>query len=250
MFCFKCGFKLTPEYEFCPKCGTKIPPSYWETYREAAEKAASAAAAPQAAPQPVQFTQPSPQPAPQAASQPPQYAQSFPNTAPQPKPESQPVNEVQSVPQPEPIPEPDAAVQQPEPEPEPKPAPQPSADSGEPLVTCKVYYSIDAPGSSGFKFGGADEGYAVIYNDRFDLTKKSKLTAAAFGMIGSAIEGKGKPFRTLRRSDFTECNKIRDKKGRLSNYRCTMTDGSTFTMDLRGSEKDQAEKALDKIFGI
>ncbi|MBR0469101.1 MAG: zinc ribbon domain-containing protein [Mogibacterium sp.] len=232
MFCFKCGFNLTPEYEFCPKCGTKIPPNYWETYREAAEKAAAAA----------------PQAAPQAASQPPQYAQSFPNTVPQPKPEPQPVQEAKSVPQPEPtpepMPEPAEAVQQSEPE------PQPSADSGEPLVTCKVYYGIDAPGSSGFKFGGADEGYAIIYNDRFDLTKKSKLTAAAFGMIGSAIEGKGKPFRTLRKSDFAECNKIRDKKGRLSNYRCTMTDGSTFTMDLRGSEKDQAEKALDKIFGI
>lgn len=44
-----------------------------------------------------------------------------------------------------------------------------------------------------FRMGGNPEGTAEIYDNRIEVFKKSTFLTLAFGAIGSALSGKGKP---------------------------------------------------------
>lgn len=48
-----------------------------------------------------------------------------------------------------------------------------------------------------FEFGGMPEGTVEIYDDRLDFFSKNKMVKLAFGMIGSALSGKGKADITI-----------------------------------------------------
>ena len=61
-----------------------------------------------------------------------------------------------------------------------------------------------------FKFGGMPEGTIEIYDDYISLFTKSKLVRMGFGLIGSAIEGKGKATLDIRNVDVDHFEKPKD----------------------------------------
>ena len=115
-------------------------------------------------------------------------------------------------------------------------------------LSAKAFFRIDLPEKlNSFRMGGDDEGNVDVYPDRIELFKKSKGVALAFGAIGSAIEGKGKLFYTLRPSDIVRHEKQLDAKGHLFYYIFSLRDGRALRLHIK--DKGGVEAAIDSLFG-
>ena len=128
-----------------------------------------------------------------------------------------------------------------------EPTPSYSApDTGTPAAA-HCAFRIDQPEKlNSFKMGGDDDGNIDVYTDRIEFFKKSKGVALAFGAIGSAIEGKGKLFYTLRPADVVRHEKQLDAKGRLFYYVFSLRDGRAVRLHIK--DKGGVEAAIDRLF--
>ena len=100
---------------------------------------------------------------------------------------------------------------------------------------------------TGYKFGGADEGGTIdIAPSGLTLYRKSKAVGLAFGAIGSAIEGKGKQFATIRPEDIKSFEK-NTKNGRFLDYRIHLKDGRVLKVSFIATQLDSVISAADKF---
>ena len=100
---------------------------------------------------------------------------------------------------------------------------------------------------TGYKFGGADEGGTIdIAPSGLTLYRKSKAVGLAFGVIGSAIEGKGKQIATIRPEDIKSFEK-NTKNGRLLDYRIHLKDGRVLKVSFVAAQLDSMISAADKF---
>ena len=100
---------------------------------------------------------------------------------------------------------------------------------------------------TGYKFGGADEGGTIdIAPSGLTLYRKSKAVGLAFGAIGSAIEGKGKQFATIRPEDIKSFEK-NTKNGRFLDYRIHLKDGRVLKVSFVTAQLDSVISAADKF---
>lgn len=100
---------------------------------------------------------------------------------------------------------------------------------------------------TGYKFGGADEGGTIdIAPSGLTLYRKSKAVGLAFGAIGSAIEGKGKQFATIRPEDIKSFEK-NTKNGRFLDYRIHLKDGRVLKVSFITTQLDSVISAADKF---
>jgi hypothetical protein len=193
MYCYACGAKLIDGARFCYECGTAVP--------EFLLKKEAGSAEPAPAPRPA----PAPQPAPQPVYRP--------EPAPGPVPEPQP-------------------VYRPEPAPAPQPAPErafaePASDAPDFQIK-KFHVEFQLVSGEQFKTGFhlEDEGYVEVTPTALSLYKKSRGVSFAFGLIGNAIEGKGKFVETFPRSKVESYEKLRNKNpGVAAGYKVRFTDG-------------------------
>lgn len=121
-------------------------------------------------------------------------------------------------------------------------APPPAIDNKPPINSFQplfsqskihIMFQLVANGmlKTGYHFGGNDlEGYIEIVPSSFTLYKKSKAVSLAFGAIGSAIEGKGKPLETIQRASVASFQKLRNKHGAVLGYTMLLQDGRVFKM--------------------
>ena len=100
---------------------------------------------------------------------------------------------------------------------------------------------------TGFKMGGTDdEGTIEIAPSALTVYKKSKMTAAAFGMIGSAIEGKGKLLATISPEMIRSYEKNL-KNGRLLDYRVRLRDGRLLKISFAATHPDTVVSAFEQF---
>lgn len=92
-----------------------------------------------------------------------------------------------------------------------------------------------------FKFGGAPEGTLEIERDRITFFKKSKAVGLMFGMIGSAIEGKGKEDTVLTRDMIVSW----EKNGGVT--RVSLADGRKAVITFTGLKTKDAQSALENF---
>jgi hypothetical protein len=130
------------------------------------------------------------------------------------------------------------------PAPQPAPAPVPS---GTLLASGGCNFRLTTPDKlSSFRMGGDDFGNMDVYSDRIELFKKSAGVAVAFGMIGSAIEGKGKSFFTLWPAQVVRVEKVLNKKGALAWYVFSLNDGRALRLVL--DKKNKSEPFINRLF--
>lgn len=223
MFCYQCGKELPAGTRFCIYCGAKQPETPVRTTTEAQP----------AYRQELIRSAPANQPAP---------TPSAPAYRPAPTP---------SVPANQPAPTPSAPAYQPAPAPSAptyrSAAPAPAA-GGALRAEDRCAFRLEVPEKlNSYRFGGDDNGYVDVYSDRLELFIKSKATALAFGAIGSAIEGKGKLYFTLRPSMVLNFQKQTNSKGALQHYLFTLSDGRMLRLQpVRGKT---TEPFIDRLFG-
>lgn len=100
---------------------------------------------------------------------------------------------------------------------------------------------------SGFKLGGADEiGVIDLVPDRITLYKKSKAVGAAFGLIGAAIEGKGKLTATVRPEDIVSHDKD-FKAAKQVDYRIHLKDNRLLKLSFYGKKLDSVLIPVDQF---
>lgn len=100
---------------------------------------------------------------------------------------------------------------------------------------------------TGYKFGGADEGGTIdIAPSGLTLYRKSKAVGLAFGVIGSAIEGKGKQIAAIRPEDIKSFEK-NTKNGRFLDYRIHLKDGRVLKVSFAAAQLDSVISAADKF---
>ena len=124
--------------------------------------------------------------------------------------------------------------------PEPKTAPAPKKESAPQPARksvsfapvseqCEFQLCRESELKTGYHFGGADDnGTIEIAPSAISVYKKSKGTALAFGVIGSMIEGKGKPLATIRPDEIRSFEK--NQNGRIIEYRIRLNDGRILKM--------------------
>jgi hypothetical protein len=98
--------------------------------------------------------------------------------------------------------------------------------------------------------GGADDTGTIEISPRsISVFKKSKGTALAFGVIGSMIEGKGKPVDTIQLENIESFEKTRN--GKLIEYRIRLKDGRILKMTLTQRAKliGAADQFLTQVPG-
>ena len=99
---------------------------------------------------------------------------------------------------------------------------------------------------TGYHFGGADEiGTVEIAPSAITVYRKSKMTGAAFGVIGSVIEGKGKELESIRPEQIVSFSKD-IIKGRVYEYMIRLKDGRVFKLDF-GKQSADAVFAADRF---
>ena len=94
-------------------------------------------------------------------------------------------------------------------------------------VPCNFIFADPGKSTDGYHFGGNDGGAVSIYSHQLILYRKSKMVGAAFGVIGSAIEGRGKQYATISREEVITFEKRYSKKGRVQDYLLHLKDGRT-----------------------
>ena len=136
----------------------------------------------------------------------------------------------------------------PAPAPAPEPAPEPMGGGSSAFAATDrcIFRLAEADKLNGFKMGGDDNGNVDVYGDRLELFRKSTGVALAFGAIGSAIEGKGKLFLTLRPDMVTLTQPMEDKKGRLCGFVFTLRDGRMLRLHLKA--EGEAVRAIRRVF--
>ena len=107
---------------------------------------------------------------------------------------------------------------------------------------CGFY--LGKPGKTdGYHYGGDDNGYAQIRTDGFSLSKQSKLLAATTGVIGSMIEGHGKDFLRVGRSDIVSYRKADHK--RMTVYYLSLASGQELKLYFIGNDAANCNAAMD-----
>ena len=100
---------------------------------------------------------------------------------------------------------------------------------------------------TGFKMGGADdEGSIEIEPAKLTVYKKSKAVGMAFGVIGSAIEGKGKYLATVRPQDIASFEKTEPGRNATC-YWIRLKDGQLLKVNVIGSRTEEYKNALDRF---
>ena len=150
-------------------------------------------------------------------------------------------------------PQPQQSQYAPQPQPVYQPQPQQRYAAPQPVANEKPVTNY-----GGFRIGssvaevdnrsGGSGGAVDVYSDRMDIFKKSTGVALAFGAIGSAIEGKGKLFMTLRPEMVSQARRVVNKKGKLEYYLFQLTDGRGLRVTITG--KQEAAPAIERLFRI
>lgn len=106
-------------------------------------------------------------------------------------------------------------------------------------VSC-IYFIGAEKDAHKYRFGGNPEGTLELYDDHIDVFKKSKAVSLAFGVIGSALEGKGKPEVSIPKVMIT--NYIKNKNNKYVLY---LRDGNVLDITITGLSKKESIKAMD-----
>ena len=100
---------------------------------------------------------------------------------------------------------------------------------------------------TGFKMGGADDmGYIDLEPAGMTVYRKSKAVGMAFGLIGSAIEGKGKLLATIRPEDIASFEKEERKKNQIF-YWIHLKDGQLLKVNVIGAWREAHLDAMDRF---
>ena len=94
-------------------------------------------------------------------------------------------------------------------------------------VPCNFIFADPGKSTDGYHFGGNDGGAVSVYSHQLILYRKSKMVGYAFGVIGSAIEGRGKQYATIPRDEVISFEKRLTKKGKVQDYLLHLKDGRT-----------------------
>ena len=114
-------------------------------------------------------------------------------------------------------------------------------------VSLKTGFQLCPEGQlkKGFKMGGADdEGSIEIEPAQLTVYKKSKAVGMAFGVIGSAIEGKGKFLATVRPEQIASFEKTEPGRNQVY-YWIHLKDGQLLKVNVIGSRTAEYQNALD-----
>ncbi len=145
----------------------------------------------------------------------------------------------------------------------PKPAPQPVQPPKAPPaalaparktvsfapVTFPCAFQLCPQGSlkTGYRFGGADdEGNIDLSPSCMTVYRKSKMVGAAFGIIGSAIEGKGKQIADIRPQDISSFEK-EAKNHNVYEYRIYLKDRQVLKLLAQDSRKVSVISTVDRF---
>lgn len=211
MYCNNCGKQIGEGKRFCRYCGAPQVVVNGGTAGGAA--AAPYPGSPAARPAPYP---PAPQPAPQPpAPQPAAYP---------PAPAAQP-----------PVAPPQSA---------PVPLSQPAATGSAFLASQACSYKVAMESEfKKFEFGGMPEGTVDIYEDRLEFFLKSKMVRMAFGAIGSALSGKGKPDITI----YGHMVRRETVTNQKNAFRFYLTDGRLTMIYLGGLSSKDAQDAMRRF---
>ena len=113
-------------------------------------------------------------------------------------------------------------------------------------IPCGFLFAKPGKSTDGYHYGGNDGGAVSIYSHQLVLYRKSKMVGAAFGVIGSAIEGRGKQYATIPREDVSSFEKRYNKKGRVQDYLLHFRDGRTLKIIYYGKD-NSFESAMDQF---
>jgi len=116
-------------------------------------------------------------------------------------------------------------------------------------VTFPCAFQLCPQGSlkTGYRFGGADdEGNIDLSPSCMTVYRKSKMVGAAFGIIGSAIEGKGKQIADVRPQDISSFEK-EAKKHNVYEYRIYLKDRQVLKLLAQDSRKVSVISAVDRF---
>lgn len=116
-------------------------------------------------------------------------------------------------------------------------------------VTIKTTFQWCPDGQlrTGFKMGGTeDEGVIEVAPSELTVYKKSRAVGMAFGVIGSAIEGKGKLAATIRPNEIASFKKEEPKRNQIF-YWIYLKAGQLLKVNLFGSRTEQYEDAMDQF---
>ena len=113
-------------------------------------------------------------------------------------------------------------------------------------IPCGFLFAKPGKSTDGYHYGGNDGGAVSIYSHQLILYRKSRMVGAAFGVIGSAIEGRGKQYATIPREDVSSFEKRYNKKGRVQDYLLHFKDGRTLKIIYYGKD-NSFESAMDQF---
>ena len=147
----------------------------------------------------------------------------------------------------------------PAPKPVPQPAPAPKSVPVSPprapktvsfsSITFPCAFQLCPQGNlkTGYHFGGADdEGNIDLSPSVMAVYRKSKMVGAAFGLIGSAIEGKGKQIAAVHPQNITSFEK-EAKKHNIYEYRIYLKDRQVLKLLASDSRKVSVISTIDKF---
>ena len=99
-----------------------------------------------------------------------------------------------------------------------------------------------------FKLGRKyEDGNVDVYSDRLEIFRKSSFVGAAFGMIGSALEGKGKAVSVVTRPQIANFENLVDLNGRRIGYRMLLADGRYLLINPARSKSRESYTAIDSF---
>lgn len=117
-------------------------------------------------------------------------------------------------------------------------------------LACSFQLAESGSLKTGFHLGGADEaGTIEVAPSAISIYKKSKMVGAAFGVIGSMIEGKGRAFATVRPQDITSFEK-NARGGRLFenfDYMIRLKDGRLLKLSFATRHPEKDLYAVDRF---
>lgn len=227
MYCYNCGKQIADSVHFCRYCGAP---------QDVANDLLSSA------PQPTPYTPPAPPP-PQPAAYTPPPAPPQPTPQPQYQAPPQPQPQYQAPPQPPPAPEPQYQAP-----PQPQPVYAQAAPSQIMLASQACSYQVATESEfKKFQFGGMPEGTVEIYEDRLVFFQKNKMVKMAFGMIGSALSGRGKPDLTIA-FDAVRRDTLENRK---NVFRFHLTDGRIAYVQFNGlTGQSEARDAMRRFLKV
>jgi len=96
------------------------------------------------------------------------------------------------------------------------------------MVACDISFWQGAANENygGFHWGGFPIGTIEIYPDRLVIYKKNKNMVFAFGLVGDALQGKGKAHLTVGRNQIASYDVRKNNKGRIEKIDFVLTDTS------------------------